>query len=67
VKARILNNGLNNQYVRTPGKKVRSQIEIYQYLYSKVKKPVVAEEPPKETAPQAPPPNPIVLLKQLKQ
>jgi len=66
VKARILNNGLNNQYVRTPGKKVRSQIEIYQYLYSKVKK-TVAEEPPKETAPLAPPPNPIVLLKQTKQ
>jgi polyphosphate kinase len=37
VKARILNNQLNNDYVRTTGKKIRSQIEIYNYLYSKLK------------------------------
>jgi len=64
VKARILDNGLTNQYVRTPGKKVRSQIEIYQYLASKKK--MTAEEPVKEAgaaAVPAPNPNPIVLLK----
>ena len=62
VKARILDNGLTNQYVRTPGKKVRSQIEIYQYLASKKK--TVAEEPLKDVgAPAAPVPNAIVVLK----
>ncbi len=44
VKGRILDNGLSNQYVRTTGKRVRSQIEIYQYLYSKVNKPITEEQ-----------------------
>jgi polyphosphate kinase len=34
VKARILDNELQNQYVREKGqKRIRSQVEIYQYLY----------------------------------
>lgn len=37
VKARILNNELTNEYVRSNGKRVRSQVEIYNYLYSAVK------------------------------
>lgn len=48
VKARILNNELDNEYVRTPGKRIRSQIEIYQYLYNKVTR-VVPGEPPKDS------------------
>ncbi|MBS1566222.1 MAG: polyphosphate kinase 1, partial [Bacteroidetes bacterium] len=65
VKARILDNELSNRYVRTPGRKVRSQIEIYQYLSSK-KRPM-PEEPlkePKEAGgamPQAP--NTTIALK----
>ncbi|MGN6437707.1 MAG: polyphosphate kinase 1 [Agriterribacter sp.] len=45
VKARILDNELSNSYVRTKGKKIRSQIETYQYLLHKThsEKPVVAE------------------------
>ncbi len=35
VKARELNNELDNAYIRTPGKKVRSQVEIYNYLNKK--------------------------------
>ena len=35
VKARTLNNELTNNYVSTTGKKVRSQIETYNYLYQK--------------------------------
>lgn len=36
VKARILDNDLNNRYVRTRGqKRVRSQVEIYNYLQQK--------------------------------
>lgn len=35
VKARILNNGLTNEYVKTEGKKIRSQVEQYNYLQSK--------------------------------
>jgi hypothetical protein len=36
VKARWLNNELNNEYKRDHAKKkVRSQIEIYNYLYQK--------------------------------
>ncbi len=35
VKARLLYNKLGNEYVPTEGKKVRSQIETYQYLLSK--------------------------------
>jgi polyphosphate kinase len=42
AKARILNNELSNAYVRTQGKRIRSQIETYQYLYSKLK-PVVSD------------------------
>jgi polyphosphate kinase len=35
VKARWLDNGLNNEYVRTTRKKVRSQVETYNYLFKK--------------------------------
>jgi polyphosphate kinase len=36
VKARILDNDLNNKYVRSnPDRKIRSQIEIYNYLQQK--------------------------------
>ncbi len=35
VKARWLDNGLQNNYVRDDREKVRSQIEIYNYLYQK--------------------------------
>jgi polyphosphate kinase len=35
VKARSLNNELNNEYVRTTKRKVRSQVETYNYLYKK--------------------------------
>lgn len=39
VKARILNNQLSNNYVSSAGKKkVRSQIETYQYLHQKMLK-----------------------------
>lgn len=34
VKARILDNDLSNEYVRTDEKKVRSQIDTYNYLLS---------------------------------
>ena len=37
VKARILNNELSNEYVRSKGKTVRAQVEIYNYLHSAVK------------------------------
>lgn len=38
VKARILNNELDNEYVKTgKDKKVRSQVEIYNYLFNKEK------------------------------
>jgi polyphosphate kinase len=40
VKARVLDNELSNAYVQTPGKKIRSQIEIQHYLESKIKVPV---------------------------
>lgn len=41
VKARILDNALQNNYVTSIGnKKVRSQIEIYNYLNKKIVKPV---------------------------
>ena len=48
VKARTLDNNLDNNYVKPTGKKVRSQIEIYNYLYKKIKpvKPVVAKPIP---------------------
>ena len=35
VKARWLDNELNNDYVKTTKKKVRSQVETYDYLYKK--------------------------------
>jgi polyphosphate kinase len=35
VKARILDNDLSNNYVPSTGRKVRSQIETYHYLYKK--------------------------------
>lgn len=35
VKARRLDNELNNAYIRTGSKKVRSQVDIYNYLQSK--------------------------------
>jgi polyphosphate kinase len=42
VKARSLNNELNNEYVRTTKRKIRSQVETYNYLYKK-------NIPPRET------------------
>ena len=47
VKARILDNELQNNYVRTHGRKIRSQIEIYNYLFSKVR-PTLPEPEQKE-------------------
>ncbi|HJU46047.1 MAG TPA: phospholipase D-like domain-containing protein, partial [Chitinophagaceae bacterium] len=39
VKARILNNDLDNEYVKGgKGKRVRSQVEIYNYLFTKEKR-----------------------------
>jgi len=35
VKARWLDNELSNAYVRNAGKKIRSQVETYNYLYKK--------------------------------
>ena len=35
VKARWLDNKLSNEYVNTTKKKVRSQVETYNYLYKK--------------------------------
>jgi polyphosphate kinase len=42
VKARTLNNELSNNYVSFAGKKVRSQIETYHYLYQKTQKKIEA-------------------------
>jgi polyphosphate kinase len=39
VKARWLNNELNNEYVHTTRKKIRSQVEIYNYLFKKTLNP----------------------------
>jgi polyphosphate kinase len=36
VKARLLNNELNNDYVRTDGEPVRSQVATYHYLHKKI-------------------------------
>jgi polyphosphate kinase len=36
VKARLLNNGLTNEYVPKTKKKVRSQVETYNYLHKKI-------------------------------
>ena len=35
VKARILDNELSNEYVRTKGRKIRSQIETFNFLAAK--------------------------------
>ncbi|GAO44410.1 polyphosphate kinase 1 [Flavihumibacter petaseus] len=51
VKARILNNSLTNEYVRTDGKKLRSQVEQYIYLQSKQPKMVEITEEAAEEAP----------------
>jgi len=40
VKARWLDNALSNEYVRTPGEKIRSQVETYNYLHQKILIPV---------------------------
>jgi polyphosphate kinase len=40
VKARVLDNELQNQYVRKQGKSVRSQVEIYNYLHQKTLKQI---------------------------
>ena len=39
VKARWLDNELNNEYVKTTRKKIRSQVETYNYLYKKTLTP----------------------------
>jgi len=39
VKARLLNNELSNEYVQKTKKKVRSQVETYNYLYKKTLTP----------------------------
>jgi polyphosphate kinase len=51
TKARILNNGLSNAYVRTPGRRIRSQIETYQYLYSQLKPATTETGGEKEATP----------------
>jgi polyphosphate kinase len=40
VKARKLDNELTNEYVRTTKKKIRSQVETYNYLYKKTQIPI---------------------------
>ncbi|MDP9040946.1 MAG: hypothetical protein M3N30_03130, partial [Bacteroidota bacterium] len=45
VKARWLDNNLQNRYKKDNSKKVRSQIEIYQYLNQKITKIAVQQEP----------------------
>lgn len=40
VKARILDNRLQNVYVNPKGKKIRSQVEIYNFLHQKILKKV---------------------------
>jgi len=40
VKARWLDNSLSNEYVSTTKKKIRSQLEIYNYLYKKTQKQI---------------------------
>ena len=50
VKARVLNNSLSNNYVSSTGKKrVRAQIETYNYLYKKIK-PVEVQSEAKQEA-----------------
>lgn len=40
VKARILDNDLENVYVRKKGKTIRSQVEIYNFLHQKILKQI---------------------------
>jgi polyphosphate kinase len=40
VKARVWDNELSNGYVKTKGKKIRSQMEVYNYLYRKAQPPL---------------------------
>lgn len=40
TKARILDNHLENRYVIRKGKRIRSQLELYQYLYQKTLKQI---------------------------
>ena len=40
TKARILDNQLGNRYVSRKGKRIRSQLELYQYLYQKTLKQI---------------------------
>jgi polyphosphate kinase len=40
VKARILDNDLENVYVKRKGKTIRSQVEIYNFLHQKILKQV---------------------------
>lgn len=54
VKARILDNHLQNEYARSSGKKIRSQVEQYIYLQSKRSKQQVADEAARISTP-----NPI--------
>jgi len=52
VKARILDNELSNRYVRSDdGKKVRSQIEIYNYLHQKTLNKLKLEAAQQEVVP----------------
>jgi len=47
VKARILDNDLSNRYVRERGKKkIRSQVETYNYLHQKTIDKTIAPAPP---------------------
>ncbi len=40
VKARVLDNDLENRFVRKKGKSIRSQVEIYNYLFQKTLKDI---------------------------
>lgn len=58
VKARTLNNTLSNEYVKAEGRKIRSQIEQYNYLQSKRKaQPLEADKPETTELPTTKPDN----------
>jgi polyphosphate kinase len=40
VKARSLNNELNNEHVQADGIKIRSQVETYNFLHSKIEEQI---------------------------
>ncbi|MFL5771572.1 MAG: polyphosphate kinase 1 [Flavisolibacter sp.] len=40
VKARWLNNELNNEYIQANGVQIRSQVETYNYLHGKINTPI---------------------------